>query len=110
MPVLIENFSREGFAKEHLVPLAIGTSAASIVFTGISSARAHHAKEGVMWSIVVAMAPGIVIGSLLGPQIASALPPAWMAAVVAAPPARRPGARSARLAPAALAGRCRRGG
>ncbi len=84
MPVLIEIFSREGFAKEHLVPLAIGTSAATIVFTGISSARAHHAKEGVMWSIVVAMAPGIVVGSLVGPQIASALPPALMAAAFGA--------------------------
>ncbi|MFO1302663.1 MAG: sulfite exporter TauE/SafE family protein [Burkholderiales bacterium] len=84
VPVLIEIFSREGFAKEHLVPLAIGTSAATIVFTGISSARAHHLKEGVMWPIVAAMAPGIVVGSLVGPQIASALPPAWMAAAFGA--------------------------
>jgi uncharacterized membrane protein YfcA len=79
VPVLIEIFSREGFATEHLVPLAIGTSAASIVFTGISSARAHHARDAVRWSIVASMAPGIVVGSLIGPQIASALPPALMA-------------------------------
>jgi uncharacterized membrane protein YfcA len=80
VPVLLEIFSREGFAQEHLVPMAIGTSAATIVFTGMSSARAHHAKGAVLWSIVLAMAPGIVVGSLVGPQIASALPPALMAA------------------------------
>ena len=84
MPVLIEIFSWEGFAKEHLVPLAIGTSAASIMFTGVSSARAHHAKGGVMWPIVAAMAPGIVVGSLAGPQVAAALPPALMAAAFGA--------------------------
>ena len=28
VPVLLEIFSREGFASEHLVPMAIGTSAA----------------------------------------------------------------------------------
>lgn len=84
MPVLIEIFSREGFAREHLVPLAIGTSAASIVFTGLSSARAHHAKDGVQWPIVKAMAPGIVAGSLVGPQVAAALPPALMAAAFGA--------------------------
>ncbi|MFO1304245.1 MAG: sulfite exporter TauE/SafE family protein [Burkholderiales bacterium] len=84
VPVLIEIFSREGFAKEHLVPLAIGTSAASIMFTGVSSARAHHGRGGVMWSIVAAMAPGIVLGSLVGPQIAAALPPALMAAAFGA--------------------------
>ena len=44
VPVLIELFSREGFASEHLVPMAIGTSAGTIVFTGVSSARAHHAQ------------------------------------------------------------------
>ena len=80
VPVLIEIFSREGFAVEHLVPMAIGTSAGSIVFTGMSSARAHHAIGAVNWPIVVAMAPGLVAGSLLGPQIASNLPPAIMAA------------------------------
>jgi uncharacterized membrane protein YfcA len=84
VPVLIEIFSREGIAAEHLVPLAIGTSAATIVFTGLSSARAHHAKGAVRWPIVAAMAPGIVVGSLIGPQIASALPAPVMAAIFGA--------------------------
>jgi uncharacterized membrane protein YfcA len=84
VPVLIEIFSREGFATEHLVPMAIGTSAATIVFTAVSSARAHHARDAVNWPIVRAMSPGLVVGSLLGPQIASALPAPIMAAAFGA--------------------------
>jgi uncharacterized membrane protein YfcA len=80
VPVLIAIFSHEGFAAEHLVPMAIGTSAATVVFTGVSSTRAHHAKRAVSWPIVMSLAPGIVVGSLVGPQIASRLPPALMAA------------------------------
>lgn len=79
VPVLIEVFSREGFATQHLVPMAIGTSAGTIVFTAFSSARAHHARGAVNWPIVWSLAPGLVAGSLLGPQIASALPSSIMA-------------------------------
>jgi len=79
VPVLIEVFTHEGFATQHLVPMAIGTSAGTIVFTGLSSARAHHAKGAVNWPVVASMSPGIVVGSLVGPQIASNLPPAVMA-------------------------------
>jgi uncharacterized membrane protein YfcA len=74
VPVLTEVFTHEGFAREHLLPMAIGTSAASIIFTAFSSARAHHARGAVAWPVVWVMAPGLVLGSLLGPQIASALP------------------------------------
>ena len=81
VPVLVALFTREGFALEHVLPLAIGTAVATITFTSISSARAHHARGAVDWSIVRSMAPGLVAGSLVGPQIASALPARTMAAV-----------------------------
>lgn len=81
VPVLVEAFSSQGFAREHIVPMAIGTSAGTIVFTAFSSARAHHAKGAVDWRVVKAMSPGIVLGSLVGPQIASALRPAVMASL-----------------------------
>lgn len=81
VPVLMEVFTREAFAAEHVLPMAIGTSAATIVFTTFASARAHHARGAVAWPIVRAMAPGLVIGSLIGPQIASALPLPIMAAI-----------------------------
>jgi uncharacterized membrane protein YfcA len=81
VPVLLEVFERQGFATEHLLPMAIGTSAATIIFTSLSSARAHHARDAVNWTVVRAMAPGLVVGSLIGPQIASALPGGIMAAI-----------------------------
>jgi uncharacterized membrane protein YfcA len=84
VPVLIEVFAHEGFASEHLVSMAIGTSAGTIVFTAFSSARAHHARGAIHWNVVVAMAPGLVAGSLLGPQIASALPAPAMAGIFGA--------------------------
>jgi uncharacterized membrane protein YfcA len=82
VPVLAEVFAHQDIGTMHLMPLAIGTSAASIVFTAFASARAHHKRGAVAWPIVQAMAPGLVIGSLAGPQIASALPMRVMAAVV----------------------------
>ncbi len=81
VPVLTEVFAHEGIGTSHLLPLAIGTSAASIVFSAMASARAHHRRGAVLWSIVTAMAPGLVLGSLIGPQIASALPMRALAAV-----------------------------
>lgn len=84
VPVLVEAFSYEGFAREHIVPMAIGTSAGTIVFTAFSSARAHHAQGAVNWGVVASMSPGLVAGSLLGPQIASSLPAPIMAGVFGA--------------------------
>jgi len=81
VPVLTEIFTHEGFAREHLLPMAIGTSAATIIFTAFSSARAHHARGAVNWPAVATMAPGLVLGSLVGPQIASALPAPIMAGI-----------------------------
>ncbi len=84
VPVLVAVFTHEGVDARHVLPLAIGTSSASIVFTAFASARAHHARGAVAWPIVRAMAPGLVIGSLIGPQIASALPTHILAAIFGA--------------------------
>jgi uncharacterized membrane protein YfcA len=81
VPVLTEVFERQGYALEHVLPMAIGTSAATVVFTTFASARAHHARGAVSWPLVRALAPGLVLGSLAGPQIASALPVPVMAAI-----------------------------
>ncbi|HQU48070.1 MAG TPA: sulfite exporter TauE/SafE family protein [Casimicrobiaceae bacterium] len=80
VPVLVEVFARQGVDSSHLMPLAIGTSAATICFTAFASARAHHKRGAVAWPVVWAMAPGLVIGSLVGAQVASALPMRVMAA------------------------------
>ncbi|MGJ7563487.1 sulfite exporter TauE/SafE family protein [Variovorax sp. GB1R11] len=48
------------------VKMAIATSMATIIFTSVSSVRAHHKRGAVRWDIVKRLSPGIVIGSLAG--------------------------------------------
>jgi len=61
--------------------MAIATSMATIVFTSISSVRAHHARGAVRWDLVRGLAPGIVAGGLLAGlrrPYAFAAAPWWM--------------------------------
>ena len=74
VPVLAVMFGAQGFADAHLMHLALGTSMATIVFTSVSSLRAHHAHGAVLWPVVKAIAPGIVVGTLAGAQVAARVP------------------------------------
>ncbi len=73
VPVLAFIFAAHHFPPEHLLHLALGTSLASIVFTSISSFRAHHAHGAVNWRVWREITPGIVIGTLLGTVLAAQL-------------------------------------
>lgn len=84
VPMLTMLFTYEQFPLHHVVHMAVATSTATIVFTAVSSVRAHQQHGAIRWPIVAAIAPGIVIGSLIGPQLASALPTAWLAAIFGA--------------------------
>ena len=53
--------------------VAIGSSLAVIVFTAISSVRAHHGYGAVLWPAVFVLAPGVVLGGLLGALVADQL-------------------------------------
>jgi uncharacterized membrane protein YfcA len=46
------------------VKMAIATSMSTILFTSLSSLRAHHRRGAVRWDLVRGIAPGIVLGSL----------------------------------------------
>lgn len=52
---------------------AIGSSLAVIVFTAVSSARAHQARGAIMWQSFRRLVPGIVAGGLAGAVLADAL-------------------------------------
>ena len=65
VPFLTLIMSARGAAPDMAVKMAIATSMATIVFTSISSVRAHHRKGAVRWDIVRGLAPGIVLGSLI---------------------------------------------
>ncbi|MFE8072750.1 sulfite exporter TauE/SafE family protein [Marinobacteraceae bacterium S3BR75-40.1] len=73
VPVLMFSFELQGFEAVNLAHLAVGTSLATIVFTSLSSIRAHHLKQSVRWELFKPMALGIVFGAALGAWTASLL-------------------------------------
>lgn len=66
--------ARIGVPAELTLKMALATSLATILFTAVSSVRAHHARGAVRWDLVARLAPGIAIGALGGAQVARFLP------------------------------------
>jgi uncharacterized membrane protein YfcA len=73
VPVLAFIYAAKGFDAAQVVHLALGTSMATILFTSVSSVRAHHGHDAVNWAAVKRMAPGIVAGTFGGALLASVL-------------------------------------
>jgi uncharacterized membrane protein YfcA len=69
VPFITMIFTAKGFTPELVVHMAIATSLATILFTSLSSVRAHHRHGAVQWRIVALLTPGIVLGSWIGPWI-----------------------------------------
>lgn len=63
---------------------AIGTSLATIIFTGISSARAHHLKGGIDYETFLKLITGLILGSLIGAAVAVNLHERLLSMVVVA--------------------------
>ncbi len=63
VPFISAILSHRGVEGGLAVKMAIATSMATIIFTSISSVRAHHKRGAVRWDIVARLAPGIVIGA-----------------------------------------------
>jgi len=74
VPVLIMLLHAHGLAAGMEPQLALGTSLASILFTSLSSVRAHHRHGAVEWTLVRRIAPGIVFGTLAGAVLAAQMP------------------------------------
>lgn len=65
VPVLTFLLLGRGVSPGMAVKMAIATSMATILFTSLSSVRAHHRRGAVRWDLVRGMAAGIVQGGLL---------------------------------------------
>jgi uncharacterized protein len=74
VPFMAFILTAKGFPADYVVKMAVATSLATICFTSLSSVRAHHKRGAVRWPVVKLLAPGILLGSLIGAQIAVALP------------------------------------
>jgi uncharacterized membrane protein YfcA len=79
VPFMAIVLDRLGFDRDLVLKLAIATSLTTILFTSLSSVRAHHRRGAVRWDIVRTLAPGIVIGSMAAAQIVRFLPSRWIA-------------------------------
>ncbi|MDB5764501.1 MAG: sulfite exporter TauE/SafE family protein [Herminiimonas sp.] len=79
VPFIMFLLAAKNFPKELTVHMAIATSLATIMFTSISSVRAHHKRGAVSWHIVKLLAPGILIGSWIGPWIGKQMNSAGLA-------------------------------
>lgn len=66
VPFTTAILSARGVNSALAVKMAIATSMATIVFTSISSVRAHHKRGAVRWDLVKGLAPGIVLGGIIG--------------------------------------------
>ena len=84
VPMLVLVFTAQGLPSEHILHIALGTAMATIMFTSISSMRAHHAHAAVDWSIARAMAPGILTGSFCAALLAGLIPTRPLAAIFTA--------------------------
>lgn len=73
VPFVTMLLGSKDFPPEHVVKVAIASSLTTILFTSVSSVRAHAQRGAVRWDIAKTLAPGIVIGSVAGAQIAAAL-------------------------------------
>jgi len=73
VPVLFIIFAGQGYETQNLMQMALATSLATIVITSISSTRAHHKKQAVLWPVVFLLSPGIILGAWLGALFASTI-------------------------------------
>ncbi|MED5620036.1 sulfite exporter TauE/SafE family protein [Ideonella sp. BN130291] len=65
VPFMTLLLSQRGVPAALAVKMAIATSMATILFTSVSSVRAHHKRGAVRWDVVRTLAPGIVVGGLI---------------------------------------------
>lgn len=84
VPLLLMLFTAQDFPVQHAMHLALGTSMTTIVFTSISSMRAHHQHGAVRWDIAKIFVPGLMAGTFGGSFIAAAIPTRPLAMVFTA--------------------------
>ena len=65
VPILAGLFAVQGFAADVIMPLAVGTSLMTILFTSLSSMRAHQRRGAVHWPVMLQLSAGILIGGTM---------------------------------------------
>lgn len=79
VPALLLIFQHNpDFPPNLLMHMAAGTSLAVMLFTSLSTIRAHYKLGGVQWTIFNRLWPGIVFGTIAGALLADQLPTYWL--------------------------------
>ncbi|WP_311949086.1 sulfite exporter TauE/SafE family protein [Halomonas piscis] len=73
VPALVFAFGLQNIAPEVVVHLAVGTSLATIVVTGTSSAYGHWQRGSIYLPWLKALLPGLILGAVLGVFVAGGL-------------------------------------
>jgi uncharacterized membrane protein YfcA len=85
VPFITIILSGRGVDPDLAVKMAIATSMATILFTSVSSVRAHHKRNAVRWDLVKSLAPGIILGGAVASLgVFAILKGAWLALFFAA--------------------------
>ncbi len=71
VPALLFLFLMDGINPVFAMQLAVGTSLATIIITNISATWNHHLRQSVHWGLVGQYTPGILLGALIGAQMAT---------------------------------------
>lgn len=83
VPFLTMLFTAQHFPAAQVLHMAVATSLSTVLFTSLSSLRAHHYRGAVLWKVVRVMGVGGFIGTLLGAQLASRITTPWLALIFA---------------------------
>ncbi|MDH5301410.1 MAG: sulfite exporter TauE/SafE family protein [Gammaproteobacteria bacterium] len=78
VPIMVWLLPQLGVPAEQVMHVAVATALAIIIPTAIVSARSHHQRGAVDWSLFARFTPGLLLGGLLAAAIASLLPRFWM--------------------------------
>jgi uncharacterized membrane protein YfcA len=74
VPVLVMLFTQHDFPADLVMIMSVATSLATIIGTSIASVLAHHRLGTVLWDKVFRLAPGIMLGSVVGAVVADKMP------------------------------------
>ncbi|MBI2771186.1 MAG: sulfite exporter TauE/SafE family protein [Burkholderiales bacterium] len=83
VPFMSFILAAKGFPHDLTLKMAVATSLATICFTSLTSVIAHHRRGAVLWPVVLRLAPGILAGSIVGSQVAVALPGKFLSVLFA---------------------------
>lgn len=74
IPVTLWVLGMQDIDSDYMQHMAIGTSFTVMLFTTFMSSLAQYRKKSIRWDIIKPMVPGIILGSIGGSLIASAIP------------------------------------